>query len=50
MFNQSNGDKKPKYESLTVKEQMMGIKSSKSLPEDFYEKIADTLTVFSKGN
>ena len=41
MFNQSNGDKKPKYESLTVKEQMMGIKSSKSLPEDFYEKVLE---------
>jgi hypothetical protein len=32
---------KPKYESLTVKEQMMGIKSSKSLPEDFYEKVLE---------
>ena len=41
MFNQSNGDKSPKYESLSVKEQMMGVKSSKSLPEDFYEKILE---------
>ena len=41
MINQSNGDKSPKYESLTVKEQMMGIKSSKSLPEDFYEKVLE---------
>ena len=41
MFNQSNGDNSQKYESLTIKQQMMGIKSSKSLPDDFYEKVLE---------
>ena len=41
MNNQSNGEKKSKYESLSVKEQMQGIKSSQALPEDFYEKILE---------
>ena len=41
MNNQSNGEKNSKYESLSIKEQMQGIKSSQSLPEDFYEKILE---------
>ena len=41
MNNQSNGEKKSKYESLSVKEQMQGIKSSQALPEDFYEKVLE---------
>ena len=41
MNNQSNGEKKSNYESLSIKEQMQGIKSSKALPEDFYEKVLE---------
>ena len=41
MFNQKNEDKSLKYESLTIKEQMLGIKSSKALPDDFYEKVLE---------
>ena len=41
MNKQSNGEKISKYESLSIKEQMQGIKSSKALPEDFYEKILE---------
>ena len=41
MNNQSNGEKISKYESLSIKEQMQGIKSSQALPEDFYEKILE---------
>ena len=41
MNKQSNGEKISKYESLSIKEQMQGIKSSQALPEDFYEKILE---------
>ena len=41
MNNQSNGEKKSKYESLSIKEQMQGIKSSIALPDDFYEKVLE---------
>ena len=41
MNNQSNGEKKSKYESLSIKEQMQGIKSSIALPGDFYEKVLE---------
>jgi hypothetical protein len=41
MNNQLNGEKISKYESLSIKEQMQGIKSSQALPEDFYEKILE---------
>ena len=30
-----------KYDSLTIKEQMLGIKSSQALPDDFYEKVLE---------
>ena len=42
MINQKNGEKSGKYESLSIKEQMLGIKSSsKVLPEDFYERVLE---------
>ena len=41
MNNQTNGEKKSKYESLSIKEQMQGIKSSIALPDDFYEKVLE---------
>ena len=41
MNKQSNGEKISKYKSLSIKEQMQGIKSSQALPEDFYEKILE---------
>lgn len=41
MNKQSNGEKISKYESLSIKEQMQGIKSSQALPEDFCEKILE---------
>ena len=40
-MSESNEDKSLKYESLSIKEQMLGIKSSKSLPSDFYEKVLE---------
>ena len=41
MNNHSNGENKSKYESLSIKEQMLGVKSSQSLPDDFYEKVLE---------
>ena len=41
MNNSSINNKKNigKIENLSIKEQMMGVKSTKPLPKDFYEKI-----------
>ena len=41
MFNHSNGENSSNYESLSIKQQMLGVKSSKSLPDDFYEKVLE---------
>ena len=41
MLNQSKKEKNSKYESLTIKEQMLGVKSSQALPDDFYEKVLE---------
>ena len=41
MNNHSNGGNNSKYESLSIKEQMLGVKSSQSLPDDFYEKVLE---------
>ena len=41
MLNQSKKEKSSKYESLTIKEQMLGVKSSQALPDDFYEKVLE---------
>ena len=36
-----NKNEPEKIESLSIKEQMMGVKSTKPLPKDFYEKILE---------
>lgn len=36
-----NKKKEEKIESLSIKEQMLGVKSTKPLPKDFYEKILE---------
>jgi hypothetical protein len=36
-----NKNESQKMESLSIKEQMMGIKSTKPLPKDFYEKVLE---------
>ena len=41
MNNQTNGEENSKYESLSIKEQMMGKKLLNDLPDDFYEKVLE---------
>lgn len=41
MSKTNNNNGQEKIESLSVKEQMMGVKSTKPLPKDFYEKVLE---------